>query len=229
MSHERSRAAENVPATAAAFAIAVLAKEPVPGRVKTRLCPPYSAAQAADLAAAALADTLDAVAGTRTARRCVLVLEGDATASQRAAFEVLPQRGGGLDERIANALVDVSELTGLPVLLVGMDTPQLHPALLERAGAVLVASGAVLGPATDGGYWALGLSHPRFEHVLGVAMSTPDTGRHQVALLTRLGAAPTLLETLTDVDDSATARAVADSAPQTRFARLLAGLPVAAA
>lgn len=228
MSSERSRTSDDVAAEAGAFAIAVLAKEPVPGRVKTRLCPPYSAAQAAELAAAALADTLDAVARTRTAARRVLVLDGDATAWHRAGLEVLPQRGAGLDERIANALVDVSELTGLPVLLVGMDTPQLHPALLERTGAILVTDGAVLGPATDGGFWAIGMSHPRREHVLGVPMSDAATGRHQLARLTSHGVATTVLEALTDVDDAATARAVADSAPQTRFARLLAELLVAA-
>lgn len=229
MSSERSRTSDDVAAEAGAFAIAVLAKEPVPGRVKTRLCPPYSAAQAADLAAAALTDTLDAVARTRTAARRVLVLDGDATAWRRPGFDLLAQHGAGLDERLANALVDVSELTGLPVLLVGMDTPQLHPSLLERAGAALVATGAALGPATDGGFWAIGLRQPRREHVHGVLMSDTDTGRRQLDRLTQHGVAPTILETLTDVDDAATARAVAEMAPQTRFARLLARLPQAVA
>lgn len=214
---------------AGGFAIAVLAKEPVPGRVKTRLCPPYSPEQAADLAAAALADTLDAVAAARSAVRRVLVLDGSAAAWQRAGLEVLPQRGAGLDERLANALVDVSELTGIPVLLVGMDTPQLSPAVLDHAGALLCEVGAVLGLATDGGFWALGMRQPRVEHVLGVPMSAADTGRRQLERLTQHGICTTLLDELTDVDDAATARAVAAVVPQSRFARLLSELSEAAA
>lgn len=213
---------------AAGFALAVIAKEPVPGRVKTRLCPPYTPEQAAALAAAALEDTLDAVAGTRAERR-VLVLDGDPTTWRRAGFDHVAQRGAGLDERLANALVDVCELTRLPVLLVGMDTPQLQPDQLERAAAALVATGAVLGPATDGGFWAIGLAHPAREHLVGVPMSRPDTGRRQLERLEGAGVATTLLETLTDVDDVATAQAVAAAAPHTRFARLLDTLPEAAA
>ncbi len=60
-------------------------------------------------------------------------------------------------------------------------------------------------------------------------MSDTDTGRRQLDRLTQHGVAPTILETLTDVDDAATARAVAEMAPQTRFARLLARLPQAVA
>lgn len=213
---------------AAGFTLAVIAKEPVPGRVKTRLCPPYTPEQACDLAAAALEDTLDAVARTRADRR-VLVFDGDPTTWRRAGFDLVAQRGAGLDERLANALVDVAELTGLPVLLVGMDTPQLRPDQLERAGAALVATGAVLGPATDGGFWAIGLARPEREHLLGVPMSRPDTGQLQLARLDRAGVATTVLDTLTDVDDAATAQAVAAAAPDTRFARLLGKLPVAAA
>lgn len=215
--------------SAGAFSLAVLAKEPVPGRVKTRLCPPFTPEQAAELAAAALADTLDAVARTPTALRRVLVFDGDPSAWRRPDFEVLPQRGGGLDERLANALIDVAGLTRLPVLLVGMDTPQLQPELLANAGAALLTAGAVLGPATDGGFWAIGLSHPRREHLLGIPMSRADTGRRQLARLHHLGLVPTVLDTLTDVDDDETARLVADACPGTRFARLLGDLRVAAA
>ena len=205
-------------------AVAVLAKEPIPGLVKTRLCPPYSLQDAARLAAAALADTMDAVAGARTVSKRVLVLDGDATAWRRPGFDTLPQRGDGLDERLDNALTDVASMTGLPVLLVGMDTPQLDPALLDRAATALRRADAVLGLATDGGFWAIGVRAPQRGHCVGVPMSRSDTGHHQLRQLRGHGLSTTLLEPLTDVDDAATAGIVAAAAPDTRFARLVAEL-----
>ncbi|HEV2820151.1 MAG TPA: DUF2064 domain-containing protein, partial [Solirubrobacteraceae bacterium] len=100
-------------------ALAVIAKAPVAGRVKTRLCPPCTPQQAAALAAAALSDTLAAVAATPTHRR-VLVLEGERGDWVPEGFEVIPQRGDGLAERLADAFATIGE----PTLLVGMDTPQ---------------------------------------------------------------------------------------------------------
>lgn len=135
-----------------ACAIAVLAKEPLPGRVKTRLCPPYSLEQAALLAAAALMDTLDVVTQMKCPIRRVIVFDGDASLWRRPGFEVIAQHGDGLAERLGNALVDVAALTGLPVLLVGMDTPHVESRTLDSAVVDLLAGDAVLGPATDGGF-----------------------------------------------------------------------------
>ncbi|MER6570827.1 DUF2064 domain-containing protein, partial [Streptomyces sp. NPDC001093] len=128
----------------------VIAKEPLPGRVKTRLTPPFTPQQAARLAEAALADTLHAVAAAPATRR-VLVLDGAPGDWLPVGFEVLPQCAGGLDERLADAFAHCSG----PALLIGMDTPQVTPELLtvDFAGC-----DAVLGPAEDGGFWALGLA-----------------------------------------------------------------------
>src|SRR5437764_2346559 len=98
-------------------ALLVLAKEPLPGRAKTRLTPPYTPWQAAELAGASLLDTLDAVARTPAARR-VLVFDGDGRRWRPPGFELIEQRGAGLAERLAAAF---SEVDG-PALLVGMDT-----------------------------------------------------------------------------------------------------------
>ena len=152
-------------------AIAVLAKEPVPGRVKTRLCPPYSITEASRLAAAALADTLDAVARATVAHR-LLVLDGDPSEWRRPDFQVLAQRGAGLADRLDNALIDVGRVTHCPVLVIGMDTPQLRPAQLDHAAATLMINDAVLGPATDGGFWAIGVRVPEAGLCTGVEMST---------------------------------------------------------
>ena len=197
----------------------VLAKAPVAGRVKTRLCPPYTATQAATLAAAALADTLRAVACSAAAHR-VLVLDGRPDLVAAAGFAVIPQRGKGLDERIAAAFT--SHPAGpLPQLLVGMDTPQLTADLLDDAMTALLDSStdAVIGPADDGGYWAVGLQTPRAEAFIGVQMSQPWTYLAQRARFDRLGLRVATLPCLRDVDESSDARWVAELAPSTAFAQ----------
>jgi uncharacterized protein len=197
--------------------ILVLAKTPVPGRVKTRLCPPCTPEQAARLAAAALADTLDAVAATPAAAR-ILVIDGDFPAPP--GWTRVAQRGGPLGERLACAYADTA-IAGTASLLIGMDTPQAGPELLGAAVAVLEAGGdAVLGPAVDGGWWALGLRDPSHARVLrDVPMSTADTGARTRAALIGRGLRVTGLPALTDVDTAPDAYAVASLCPAgSRFA-----------
>lgn len=189
----------------------VIAKEPVPGRVKTRLTPPFSPVDAARLAEAALADTLAAVAAA-PARRRVLVLEGAPGAWLPPGIEVVPQAAGGLDERLAAAF----SLCAGPTLLIGMDTPQVTPALLTVDGA----AGAWFGPAVDGGFWAIGLAEPDPALLLGVPMSVPYTGEVQRRRLVDAGLAVHDLPLLRDVDTARDARLVAAEAPGSRFARL---------
>jgi rSAM/selenodomain-associated transferase 1 len=199
-------------------ALLVIAKEPVAGRVKTRLTPPFSGEQAAELAAAALRDTLDAVSRAPSRRR-VLVFDGDPTDWVPADWEVVPQRGRGLDERLAAAFQSAAG----PSLLVGMDTPQLTPALLADGAVRLMAPGvdAVLGPACDGGYWSVGLRRPRTEVFVGVPMSRPETLRRQRARMRGLGIRVVDQPQLRDVDTAADAAAVAAQAPDGRFAAVL--------
>jgi uncharacterized protein len=194
-------------------ALAVIAKAPAPGRVKTRLCPPYTPAQAAGLAEAALRDTLAAAAAARVARR-VVVLDGRPGPWLPPGFEVLPQRGGGLGERLAHAFADLA----CPTLLIGMDTPQVTPALLDAALAALARADAVLGPAVDGGYWAIGLRTRRPHAFAGVPMSAPDTCAHQRRRLGELGLAVVELPALRDVDVADDVPAVARLAPRSMFA-----------
>jgi uncharacterized protein len=196
----------------------VLAKAPVAGRVKTRLCPPYTPAQAATLAAAALADTLCAVARSAASER-VLVLDGRPDLVSAAGFGVVRQRGGGLDERIAAAFA-ARGASPIPQLLVGMDTPQLTADLLDDAMHALLDSGvdAVIGPAEDGGYWAVGLRCPNAYAFVGVPMSRPWTYLAQRERFERLGLRVATLPSLCDVDDAFDARRVAHLAPSTTFA-----------
>ncbi|MCW2776920.1 MAG: hypothetical protein JWN17_645 [Frankiales bacterium] len=206
--------------TLLACSLLVLAKEPVAGRVKTRLTPPLTSAQGAAVAAACLADTLAAVAATPVARR-VLVLDGAVTFPVPEGFAVLPQRGGGLDERLTAAFDDAAD--GLPLLLVGMDTPQVTPALLTSAVEALLRTDAVLGLADDGGWWALGLRAPHPRAFLDVPMSTERTGREQAARLAALGLAVTDLPVLRDVDTAPDLDLVLrDVAPTSALAALMA-------
>lgn len=209
--------------------VLVLAKAPLPGKVKTRLCPPLTEHEAAAVAAAALTDTLTMIAGIPGIRR-VLALSGDldqaigADMITRAITEyhVIGQRGDGLAERIANAHND--SRPG-PIFQIGMDTPQLSPELITRAiGELTIDDGpdATLGPALDGGWWGLGVRRSAFaEAIREVPMSTPDTGADTLAALRSGGLRVGLLPVLRDVDTIADARAVAAEAPGSAFAALI--------
>lgn len=195
--------------------LVVLAKAPVPGRSKTRLTPPCTAEEGASLAEAALVDTLAAVAAAPASRR-VLVLDGEPGPWLPPGFDVIRQRSGGLDERLAAAFDDV----GGPSLLVGMDTPQLDAALLERCAAELTAPGidAALGPASDGGWWVIGLHRPDAEVFLGVPMSEAGTCAAQRARLAARGLRVATLPELRDVDRFDDVEAVAAAIPASAFA-----------
>lgn len=197
-------------------ALLVIAKSPRPGASKTRLCPPCSPEEAAALAAAALRDTLDAVAAA-PARRRILVLEGETGPWLRDGFEVIPQRGSGLDQRLAAAFEDV----GGPAFLVAMDTPQLTAAQLARGTVALSAHDATIGPTSDGGYWGIGFRRPCRAALEGIPMSSRATFAAQSQRLRECGLTTARLGRLADIDTIEDARAVARAAPWTRFAREL--------
>jgi uncharacterized protein len=199
-------------------ALIVIAKEPVPGTVKTRLRPPCTLRQAAELARASLLDTLDAVLAT-PGMTPTLLLDGRPGAWLPVDVPVVAQRGEGLAERLAGGFEDVPG----PALLVGMDTPQVTPALLGAAISELQHGGVdcVLGGAPDGGYWAIGLRRPNRDVFNGVPMSSPHTLRRQRDRLRSLGLRTRELPVLRDVDRIEDARAVAALCPESRFARTL--------
>ncbi|WP_274560767.1 TIGR04282 family arsenosugar biosynthesis glycosyltransferase [Streptomyces spiramyceticus] len=204
----------------------VIAKEPVPGRVKTRLTPPFTPAQAALLAEAALSDTLRTVLTLPALRRAV-VLDGQPGPWLPPGIDVVRQSAGGLDERLAAAF---GACEG-PVLLIGMDTPQVSHALLAAALAPFAWHGcdAWFGPADDGGFWALGLAAPDPGLLRGVPMSVPETGAVQRGRLVDAGLTVRDLPTLRDVDTAADAAYVAAAAPHGRFAATYARLTRTAA
>jgi glycosyltransferase A (GT-A) superfamily protein (DUF2064 family) len=214
-------------------AVLVVAKAPVPGQAKTRLAASLGDRAAADIAAAALLDTLDAVAEAPVAER-VVALTGsldDACASAEirsrlADFTVVPQRGATFAERLANAHVDAATATrGLPVLQIGMDTPQVTDELIGECARELLAADAVLGLARDGGWWVLGVTSPAMADCLRrIPMSRADTGAVTLAALGDTAANVSLVPTLADVDTVDDVDAVRRGcAPDSRFARATQG------
>lgn len=212
----------------------VVAKAPVPGQVKTRLAAAVGDVVATDLAAAALIDTLDAVAETPFAAR-VLALAGDLEQSayrdeilsHLKGFHVVGQRGRDFAERLVHAHADAAEATGCPAILqLGMDTPQVTVDLLMRCARRLESDGAVLGPARDGGWWVLGVSDAQSASCLrDVPMSQPDTGALTAAALVGAGVSIGFVEELTDVDTIEDVDAVWAACPPTsRFARAARGV-----
>jgi len=189
--------------------VLVVAKAPVPGRAKTRLAASVGDQAAADIAAAALLDTLDAVSGAPVAARVVALTgdlgaasAGDEIRTRLADFTVVPQRGADFAAKLANAHVDAAAAAGgLPVLQIGMDTPQVTAELIGECARELLAADAVLGPARDGGWWVLGVTDAAMADCLrAIPMSRSDTGAATLAALGDTGANVSLVPTLADVD-----------------------------
>jgi len=211
-------------------AILVVAKSPVVGLAKTRLSPVFGADGAAELAAAALLDTLVAVRGAHAAAR-IVALTGDLAGARRAReiaclledFIVIPQRGQGFAQRLSTAHAEAGALSGTAVLQIGMDTPQVSTTILSDAASALTVDGidAVFGPAVDGGWWALGLSDPRMASALkGVPMSQPDTGSRTLAALADRGVVAFPLPELADVDTAEDVWSVADQVSERSHFRI---------
>jgi glycosyltransferase A (GT-A) superfamily protein (DUF2064 family) len=188
--------------------VLVVAKAPVPGLAKTRLAASIGDDAAADVAAAALLDTLDAVAAAGVSERVVamtgdlgIACRGNEIGDRLGDFAVIEQRGDGFAERLVNAHADAAAAGGLPVLQIGMDTPQVTGVLIAECAAALLGADAVLGMASDGGWWVLGITDAAMARcLLAVPMSTSETGAVTLAALRHTGLVVELLPELGDVD-----------------------------
>ena len=201
--------------------VAVIAKECTPGRVKTRLSPPLTPQAAAALAQLSLSHTLDTVRNL-PARHRLLVMDGTPTERDAAQFIVLPQAPGGLDERLGA----ICDAVGGPLLIIGMDTPQFSAdhleLLLDDWCAAQARHEAWMGPATDGGFWALALRRPDGALIRGVPMSTDTTGTHQHDRLRAAGLTTGMLPELRDMDYFSDAVEIAAGMPGTEFSSAVA-------
>ncbi len=175
--------------------LTVIARAPIVGRVKTRLSPPCTPAEAAEVAAAALDDTLDAVdAAADGSFRRVLLFDGPPGPFLRSGYELTAQRGDGLDERLGYGFADLG-----PGVIIGMDAPSGGPWLSDAIRAVRSGYDCI-GLATDGGYWLIGLSDPDPNALIGVPMSQSNSGLAQLSRLHTGGRPVRLLPMIRDVD-----------------------------
>ena len=198
----------------------IVAKAPIAGLAKTRIAATVGPDAAADLAAAALLDTLDVA--TTCGANVVVAITGDLGSAARsdeisdalADMTVIDQRGVGLAERLAHAHADAAGHG--PVVQIGMDTPQVTADDLIAADALVRSDGSVLGPAADGGWWLLGLDDAtRAEFLADIPMSAPDTGARTSAAL---GAGQVRVRELRDMDTWADVVEIAAEVPDRRIA-----------
>ena len=202
--------------------LTIIAKSPVPGRVKTRLCPPCTPETRRRIAAAALADTIDAIDDVvASPRRRPAHVRRDAPrrcgpAVDPADYAVVAQRGDGLRRGWPTG-----STSSAPGVIIGMDTPSAARGLADALLAVAAGRDA-LGLAVDGGYWAIGLTEPDQRIFEGIPMSRSDTGLAQLRRLHGLGRPVRLLSMARDLDDEADLRAHAAAGAPGRLAAVAA-------
>ena len=204
--------------------VLIVAKAPVPGLVKTRLGAVIGVDAAAEMAAAALLDTIEACALADAEGHLSLAgdlgdaVHGGAIRAALTGWTITPQRGEGFAERLVNAHADAG--SGV-VVQIGMDTPQVTPEALTAVAQQLEGYDATLAPATDGGWWALARRDPDVvRHLVDVPMSTGTTFADTLRAIERAGGRVAHGSPMTDVDTVADADHVAALAPDTRFARV---------
>lgn len=219
--------------------VLVVAKAPVPGLAKTRIGAVVGAEAAAELAAAALLDTLDATERWAPGCRRLLAMTGSLRTAARgaeiarrlAAWTVVEQRGATFADRLVSAhrAAAARWTPDCPVIQIGMDTPSIIGSDLDAILAPLVDGDAdvALGPAVDGGWWGIATRRSGYaDQLAAVPMSRPDTAVRTVSAMEAAGARVRLVHVLRDVDEWADAVALSRSAPQLRTAQVSRRLPI---
>jgi len=185
-------------------ALIAFAKAPEPGRVKTRLCPPLTAGEAAALYEAFLRDALDRYArlGAEADGPAVrLYLAGDDLADVPAGVETFRQRGDGLGERMLRAFVETFAAGHDRAVVVGTDHPTLPLDFFGVAFECLADPlTAVLGPSDDGGYYLLGLNDIAPD-LFDMDYSHPDVFEDTLERVMESDLTPVVLPAHYDVDD----------------------------
>ncbi len=181
----------------------VVAKQPVPGQTKTRLCPPLTPIQAADLYECFLLDTLDTMRRVQDVRRVIGYLPEDAESYfSRLAPDMglVCQQGDSLGERLDN-LISAALAGGSPrAVVMDSDSPTLPAAYVALAFERLNGADVVLGPTMDGGYYLIGMKLPQPHLLRKVKMSTAHVLADTLKLAKASGLAVSLLPTWYDVD-----------------------------
>lgn len=207
---------------AARTAVAIMAKAPRAGDVKTRLCPPLSTEEAADLYRCFLLDKIEQVRALRDARPVIAYTPAEGRTFFEASapgFLLLAQRGTDLGERLANAFEALFAAGHSAALLIDSDTPTLPTPLLAQALDAIAtpATDVVLGPSDDGGYYLIGLQKLYRELFAAMRWSTAQVLPETVRRARSLGLTVTTVPPWFDIDtadDLARLRASLATAPE---------------
>jgi uncharacterized protein len=200
-------------ARAGQCALAVMAKAPRSGKVKTRLAPPLTLDQAAAINICFLRDTTEniaAVAATGSAAGVISYTPlGDEFLFDNllpAGFALIPQRGDGFGERLLTTTEDLLACGYSSVCLIDSDSPTVPAAAFEQAVADLARPGdrIVLGPSHDGGYYLIGLKRAHAEPFANITWSTATVFAETLAATKAASIETIVLPLWYDVDDAAT-------------------------
>ena len=189
--------------------VAIMAKVPVAGEVKTRLCPPLTPVQAAELARCFLEDRIAQLSGIPTVAPIVAFTPADREPELRPLLadgvRAVPQQGADLGARLDRLLTDLLAEGAPGAVAVDADSPTLPTDFVRRACAHLAGAetDVVLGPCDDGGYYLVGLRRPAPELFRAMPWSTPTVLDETVARARRLGLRLALLPPWFDVDRGA--------------------------
>ena len=183
--------------------LGILAKEPLPGRVKTRLCPPLSADEAAALYRASLDETLECLA--TGPYRSTLFYAGDAAFFQQLYPQLhrSPQAGGDLGQRLNAAAAALFGAGHERAALIGSDSPDLPQSLVGAAFAALEEADVAVVPAVDGGYVLLATRCHRPEIFVDIPWSTSEVLTATRSQALRLGLRWREIGAWEDIDDLA--------------------------
>ncbi len=192
--------------------LAIFLKAPVAGKVKTRLCPPLSEDEALQLYTVFVEDLLDAASQTRS--RSIWLIHDGPRPSEYLPDELLarlndplgrlrelPQREGDLGERLQRAVKDLDLSGSLPVLFVGSDHPDLPTLAMDHLLVALPSADLILGEASDGGAWGIGVSTPHPGLFESIAWSRADTASSLLDRAASLNLSSRLLSPWHDVDE----------------------------
>lgn len=204
---QKGKIASSVASEPSETVLIIFAKAPIPGQVKTRLCPPLSPDEAASLHGSFVLDILEQ---TRSAKEVDSVIACAPskdhpffqTVSGRYGVQLWDQVGQDLGERMDHAFHNAFQRGYRRAMLIGTDIPMLQASTLRESMTFLTAHSRdlVLGPTVDGGYYLIGLTKPVSELFEDIPWSTKDVLSKTKAKAEALGLSFGVLDQIQDVD-----------------------------
>jgi hypothetical protein len=195
------------PPTRGASVAVVMAKRPVPGKTKTRLCPPLTPLEAAELYEALLRDTIGLVSSLRGIELAIAITPRTAVGHMGAfaprGARMLAVEGADIGECLRGATEQLFAEGFTRVVAVNSDGPTLPAEYIERAVAMLTHSDVVLGPAEDGGYYLIGMRQKQPGLFTDIAWSSSRVAAQTLERAAALGLTVAQLPPWYDVDTPA--------------------------